>query len=50
MGINLIQDGYFQGCSQMEGLKRLPLPKICHALPKGDPKIYESGDTPPEVC
>ena len=31
--------------------KRPPLPKIFHIyLPKADPKIYESCDTPLEFC
>ena len=60
---NPIQDGLFPGCSRMEGgLKRLPLPKICHTYPtmmklgsiipypKKIQKIYESRDTPLEFC
>ena len=59
--INPIHDGFFRGCSRMGGGKKAPLPKICHTyptmmklgsytLPKEDPKIYESRDTPLEFC
>ena len=52
-----IQDGLFWGCSSMRGQKypsHWSLLRISYkdetwhsyALPKGDPKIYESRDTP----
>ena len=59
--INPIQDGLFSGLlTDGRGAKRTP-PKICHTsyndetwhsytLPKEDPKIYESRDTPLEFC
>ena len=62
--LNSIQDELFQGCSRMKGrgVKRPPLPKICHTHPtvmklgtvtsylKKIQKIYESRDTLRGFC
>ena len=58
--VNPIQDGHFRGCSRMGGSKS-PHTSLSHiscndetwhsyTLPKEDPKIYESRDTPPDFC
>ena len=31
--LNPIQDGSFRDCSWMDGVKKVPLPKICHTCP-----------------
>ena len=58
--LNPIQDGPCRGCSRMGEQKGL-FPKICHmyptmmklgnyTLPKENPKIYKSRDTPLGFC
>ena len=51
--------GFFGAAHGWGGKKPAPLPRICHThdetwhshtLPKEDPKIYESRDTPLELC
>ena len=63
--LNPIQDELFRGCSRMRGgggAQKDPLPKICQTYPamfklgavipypKKIQKIYESRDTPLELC
>ena len=63
--LNPIQDGLFRGCSRWGGRgggKKAPLTKIFHTYPtvmklgtvipclKKTQKIYESRDTPLELC
>ena len=59
-GVSNIQNGLFEGCSQIGGAKRPPLPKICHTCPammklgtimlyiERIQKLYEPRDTPLE--
>ena len=59
---DLIQDGYFRGCSRMGVAKRSPLPKICDKYPTTMKlatvipylgkiqKKYQSRDTPSGSC
>ena len=64
--LNLIQDGFFRGCSRMGGggkkIPPPPPPKTCHTYPtmiklgtvipylKRTQKLYESRDTSLEFC
>ena len=59
--LNPIQDGRFLGCSWMGGAKRFPSLKSVTYLAMMEPgtlkayqkkiqKLYESRDTPPELC
>ena len=59
LNVNPIQDGHFWGCSRMMEQKAPSLLHLSHisyndetwhsyTLPKEDPKIYQSRDTPPD--
>ena len=59
LNVNPIQDGHFWGCSRMMEQKAPPLLHLSHisyndetwhsyTLPKEDPKMYQSRDTPPD--
>ena len=38
--LNPIQDGSFRDCSWMHGVKKVPLPKICHTCPANLTQLY----------